>query len=91
MYEEHVYVKNAYCLMIKSGFYTNNIDDALMNLLIVVLKSKNYGTIKDLGIVSEDFYKLIGFKIDVFTIETLMLRAAKEGLLTINKGTYIFF
>lgn len=85
----NVYLQNAYYLMIKSNFYHDNLDAALLNLLVIVLKKKNYETITDLGIVAKDFSKIIGFEIDVFMLKTIMQNASKKGLVAINDRTYM--
>lgn len=77
---ENNFLKNAYYLLIKNDFFSKDFDEALLNLLLIVLKKKNYQKVTDLQIVVEDFKEIIGFdSVNYMAIKTIWALAKKKG------------
>ncbi len=80
---ENNFYKNAYYLMISKGYHDSDLDNALLNLLIIVLKKKNYGTIESYNTLVEDFRSIIGFELPYFPMKKIVSLAAKQGYINV--------
>ncbi len=77
---ETSFLKNAYYLLIKNDFFSKDFDEALLNLLLIVLKKKNYHNITDLNVVVHDFKEIIGFdNINYMAVRNIWSLAKKKG------------
>lgn len=75
------YLKNAYYLLVREGYNNQELDKALLNLVVVVLKNKNYGIIHDYQILVNDFEEIIGFELPYFPMKRICGLALKDGYL----------
>lgn len=84
------YLKNAYYLMVQNDFCNDDLDDALLNLLLIVLKKKNYTLIKTAADIVKDFREIIGFEVPYLPLKNILCLAQKRGYVMDNKtGGYI--
>ena len=84
------YLKNAYYLMIKKGFYDSQLDEALLNLLLIVIKNRHYEILPDTKTLIKDFKSIIGFELPYFPMQTIIGLAKKNEYLIegIGKGEF---
>lgn len=84
------YLKNAYYLMVQNDFCNDDLDNALLNLLLIVLKKKNYTLIKTAADIVKDFREIIGFEVPYLPLKNILCLAQKRGYVMDNKtGGYI--
>lgn len=84
------YLKNAYYLMVQNDFCNDDFDDALLNLLLIVLKKKHYDVIKTAADIVDDFREIIGFEVPYLPLKNILCLAQKRGYVMDNKtGGYI--
>lgn len=80
------YLKNAYYLMIKKGFYDSQLDEALLNLLLIVIKNRHYEILPDTKTLMKDFKSIIGFELPYFPMRTIIGLAKKNEYLIEGNG-----
>lgn len=80
------YLKNAYYLMIKKGFYDSQLDEALLNLLLIVIKNRHYEILPDTKTLIKDFKSIIGFELPYFPMQTIIGLAKKNDYLIEGNG-----
>lgn len=61
----------------------DDLDDALLDMVLYVICKKQRDTIK-INELQDDFYELIGFKITYFPLEKILSKANKKGLVNYN-------
>lgn len=84
------YLKNAYYLMVQNDFCNDEFDEALLNLLLIVLKKKHYEVIKTAADIVDDFREIIGFEVPYLPLKNILCLAQKRGYVMDNKtGGYI--
>lgn len=79
------YLKNAYYLMVQNDFCNDDFDDALLNLLLIVLKKKNYDVIKTAADIVDDFREIIGFEVPYLPLKNILCLAQNRGYVMENK------
>lgn len=84
------YLRNAYYLMIKKGFYDSQLDEALLNLLLIVIKNRHYEVLPNTTVLVTDFKYIIGFELPYFPMQTIVGLAKKKDYLIegTNKGDF---
>lgn len=77
-----------YYSLVKNGAL-DELDDALLDMVLYVICKKHYDTI-DLKELQRDFHKLIGFEITYFPLQKILTKANKKHLIDYNNNRKIF-
>lgn len=77
-----------YYSLVKNGAL-DELDDALLDMVLYVICKKHYDTI-NIKELQRDFHKLIGFEITYFPLQKILSKANKKGMLDYNNNRKIY-
>lgn len=77
-----------YYSLVKNGAL-DELDDALLDMVLYVICKKHYDTI-NIKELQQDFHKLIGFEITYFPLQKILSKANKKNFLDYNNNRKIY-